>query len=198
MCFLINSFCLIKTIGAAFVAKALNVSDKVVTLGIWVSAVTLDFIRWWTTHLWLQVFPLILGHCWVWTLWSYEQNLLQRSPCCHYLLRYIPPLQFDRKDFFFVGKKYKVQHVPAQSSSQVTLRKEMGHACSLCTHYSSYKSCWAVHGSSGVHVKFREAKKIFLLNVLFWTVKCTLCSWDNVYYIYNYFFHMILWFHSIF
>ncbi len=45
MCFLINCFCLIKTIGAAFVAKALNVSDKVVTLGIWVSVVTLDFIR---------------------------------------------------------------------------------------------------------------------------------------------------------
>ncbi len=43
MCFLINCFCLIKTIGAAFVAKALNVSDKVVTLGIWVSVVTLDF-----------------------------------------------------------------------------------------------------------------------------------------------------------
>ncbi len=54
-----------------------------------------------------------------------------------------------------------MQHVPAQPSSQVTLRKEMAHACSLCTHYSSYKSCWAVHGSSGVHVKFREAKKYF-------------------------------------
>ncbi len=44
MCFLINCFCLIKTIGAAFVAKALNVSDKVVTLGIWVGVVTLDYI----------------------------------------------------------------------------------------------------------------------------------------------------------
>lgn len=37
-------FCLIKTIGAAFVAKALNVGDKVITLGIWVSVVTRVFI----------------------------------------------------------------------------------------------------------------------------------------------------------
>lgn len=37
-------FLSIKTIGAAFVAKALNVGDKVVTLGIWVSAVTMVFI----------------------------------------------------------------------------------------------------------------------------------------------------------
>lgn len=53
-----------------------------------------------------------------------------------------------------------------------------------CVHYNSYKSCWAVHGSSGVHVQFREAKKTFLLNVLFWTVKCKMFLF-NFFYSYD-------------
>lgn len=94
------------------------------------------------------------------------------------------PCSLTGRLLFFSGKKSKMQHVPAQSSSQVTLSKEMAHACSLCTHYNSYKSCWAVHGSSGVHVQFREAKKTFLLNVLFWTVKCKMFLF-NFFYSYD-------------